>query len=54
MDHHYDIAIIGMGCAGSHVVHELLRRNVDKKIVVIDNYKKKRHTKNLEFLGKRD
>ncbi len=36
MDHHYDIAIIGLGCAGSHIVHELINQNVEKKIVVID------------------
>lgn len=39
MDHHYDIAIIGMGCAGSHVVQELLRRKTDLKVVVIDDFK---------------
>ncbi|AUC79357.1 lycopene cyclase [Nonlabens sp. MB-3u-79] len=39
MDHHYDIAIIGMGCAGSHVVQELLRRKTNLKVVVIDDFK---------------
>ncbi|QJP34605.1 lycopene cyclase [Nonlabens sp. Ci31] len=38
MDHHFDIAIIGMGCAGSHVVQELLRRKTDLRIVVIDDF----------------
>jgi lycopene beta-cyclase len=52
MDHHYDIAIIGMGCAGSHVVLELLRRNVNKKIVVIDNYSKEKMTKTWSFWEK--
>lgn len=37
MDHHYDIAIIGLGCAGSHVALELLRQQPDLKLLVIDN-----------------
>ncbi|EAS19327.1 putative lycopene cyclase [Flavobacteria bacterium BBFL7] len=37
MDHHYDIAIIGLGCAGSHVAIELIKQRPDIKIVVIDN-----------------
>lgn len=37
MDHHYDIAIIGLGCAGAHVVLELLRCKPDLRIVVMDN-----------------
>lgn len=39
MDSHYDIAIIGMGCAGSHIVQELLRRKTDLNIVIIDDFK---------------
>lgn len=39
MDHHYDIAIIGMGCAGSHVVLELLNRSSNLKVAVIDDFK---------------
>jgi lycopene beta-cyclase len=52
MDHHYDIAIIGMGCAGSHVVLELLRRNVNKKVVVIDHYSKPAITKTWSYWEK--
>ncbi len=37
MDHHFDIAIIGLGCAGSHVALELLKQQPDIKLVVIDN-----------------
>lgn len=39
MDSHYDIAIIGMGCAGSHIVQELLRRKVHLNILIIDDFK---------------
>ena len=39
MDHHYDIAVIGMGCAGSHVVLELLARQTNLKVVIIDDFK---------------
>lgn len=39
MDHHYDIAIIGMGCAGSHVVHELIAQKTELRIVIIDDFK---------------
>lgn len=49
MDHHYDIAIVGMGCAGSHLVLELLRRGVNKKIIVIDNYSNAPVTKTWSF-----
>ncbi|MEN8816488.1 MAG: lycopene cyclase family protein [Nonlabens sp.] len=54
MDHHYDIAIIGMGCAGSHVVQELLRRKTDLKVVVIDDFKSDSLDKTWSFweLGK--
>lgn len=40
MDTHYDIAIIGLGCAGSHVALELLARpeTQDLKIVVLDDF----------------
>lgn len=37
MDHHFDIAIIGLGCAGSHIALELLQQCPDIKLVVIDN-----------------
>ncbi len=49
MDHQYDIAIIGMGCAGSHVLLELLRRDVTQKILVIDTYNKPAITKTWSF-----
>jgi len=39
MDHHYDIAIIGMGCAGSHVVQELIAQKTELSIVIIDDFK---------------
>jgi lycopene beta-cyclase len=40
MDSHYDIAIIGLGCAGSHVLLELLSRTEtrDLNIVVLDDF----------------
>lgn len=37
MDHHFDIAIIGLGCAGSHITIELLKQHPDIKLVVIDD-----------------
>ncbi|GAK91266.1 lycopene beta cyclase [Nonlabens ulvanivorans] len=37
MDDYFDIAIIGLGCAGSHIAIELLKQNPDIKLVVIDN-----------------
>jgi lycopene beta-cyclase len=49
MADHYDIAIVGMGCAGSHVALELLRQQVDKRIVVIDNYEGKSLEKTWSF-----
>lgn len=52
MDHHYDIAIIGLGCAGSHVVHELINQNVDKKIVVIDPWSEEKPEKAWSFWEK--
>ena len=38
MDNHFDIAIIGLGNAGSHVVLELLSRAENCRIVVIDKF----------------
>ncbi len=41
MDHHqYDIAIVGMGCAGSHVLLAMLEQPElrDKKILVLDDF----------------
>jgi lycopene beta-cyclase len=49
MDHHYDIAIVGMGCAGSHLVLELLRQQTGKKVIIIDDYSKKKQTKTWSF-----
>lgn len=42
MDDHFDIAIIGLGCAGGHVLLELLSRaeTENLKIAVLDNYSK--------------
>ncbi|MGB5982049.1 MAG: lycopene cyclase family protein [Nonlabens sp.] len=36
MDSHFDIAIIGLGCAGSHLVHAFLEHDLNLKTVVID------------------
>ncbi|MGJ8684024.1 MAG: lycopene cyclase family protein [Nonlabens sp.] len=52
MDHHYDIAIIGMGCAGSHVVQELLRHKTTLKVVVIDDFKAKSLEKTWSYWEK--
>ena len=52
MDHHYDIAIIGLGCAGSHIVHELINQNVVKKIVVIDPWSDEKPEKAWSFWEK--
>jgi lycopene beta-cyclase len=52
MDHHYDIAIIGMGCAGSHVVLELLRRKSNLNIVIIDDFKANSLEKTWSFWEK--
>ena len=38
MDNHYDIAIIGMGCAGSHVVLQLLENAPHLKVAILDPY----------------
>ncbi len=41
MDHHkYDIAIVGMGCAGSHILLQLLENAAtrDRKIIILDDY----------------
>ncbi|AZQ44896.1 lycopene cyclase family protein [Nonlabens ponticola] len=41
MDHHkYDIAIVGMGCAGSHVLLAMLEHEqfMDKSILILDDY----------------
>ena len=38
MDNHFDIGIIGLGNAGSHVVLELLSRAENYKIVVTDKF----------------
>lgn len=52
MDHYYDIAVIGMGCAGSHVVQELLHHNTELKIVVIDDFKSNSLDKTWSFWEK--
>ncbi|WP_124980010.1 lycopene cyclase family protein [Nonlabens xiamenensis] len=49
MDHHYDLAIIGMGCAGSHVVLELIRRQSNIKVVVLDDFQKGSMDKTWSF-----
>ncbi|ALM21937.1 hypothetical protein AAT17_12175 [Nonlabens sp. MIC269] len=38
MDNHYDIAIIGMGCAGSHVVLQLLENAPHLRVAILDPY----------------
>ncbi|BAO54132.1 lycopene cyclase family protein [Nonlabens marinus] len=40
MDYHYDIAIVGLGCAGSHVLIQMLDHPEmkDKKIIVFDDF----------------
>ncbi len=52
MADHYDIAIIGMGCAGSHIALELLRQRVDKRIVILDDYSGKSLDKTWSFWEK--
>lgn len=49
MGDHYDIAIVGMGCAGSHLVLELLKRDTGKKVIVIDDYSKQKQTKTWSY-----
>lgn len=45
MDDCFDIAIIGMGCSGGHVIHQLLSKPETKnlKILVLDDFDKKYH-----------
>ena len=40
MDHHYDIAIVGLGCAGSHVLVQMLDHPEmsSKRIIVFDDF----------------
>jgi lycopene beta-cyclase len=51
MDTHYDIAIIGLGCAGGHVLLELLSRTEtrDLKIVVLDDFSRESMHKTLSY-----
>lgn len=52
MDNHFDIAIIGLGNAGSHVALELLSRAENCKIVVIDKFTKDSMHKTWSFWEK--
>ncbi|MGB3590369.1 MAG: lycopene cyclase family protein, partial [Nonlabens sp.] len=52
MDDHFDIAIIGMGCAGCHVVLELLNQNYAGRVVIVDDYKAESLDKTWSFWEK--
>lgn len=52
MDHHYDIAIIGMGCAGGHVALQLLEKAPNLKVAILDNYGANSQEKTWSFWEK--
>lgn len=53
-DHQYDIAIIGMGCAGSHILLEIMDQPEmrDKKILVLDDFNAESLDKTWSFWEK--
>ncbi len=52
MDHHYDIAIIGMGCAGGHIALQLLEKAPHLKVAILDNYGETAQEKTWSFWEK--